>query len=164
MKYCEYDSTYMTQNNQLVQAVQYDGTNKIIYKPKWLSGLFDTENAYFEPIEHNSNNYVITLFSKGKYKGDVYGGNWIVCFNDGNIISFPDSVFKMLFKKYEPMFNVNDLVQHKKGGVYQILHIAIMEDSKELVYVYKECDYDKVWVRPIQEMEDGRFKLYVKEE
>ena len=70
----------------------------------------------------------------------------------------------MLFKKYEPMFNVNDLVQHKKGGVYQILHIAIIEKTNELVYVYKEYNSDKVWVRPIQEIEDGRFKLYVKEE
>ena len=164
MKYCEYDSTYMTQNNQLVQAVQYDGTNKIIYKPKWLSVLFDTDDAYFESVEHNSNNYIITLFSNRKYKYDVYAGNWIVYFNNEIIMSFPDSVFKMLFKKYEPMFNVDDWVEHKNGGIYQIFHIAIIEKTNELVYVYKEYNSDKVWVRPIQEMEDGRFVLYSKEE
>ena len=66
MKYCEYDSTYMTQNNQLVQAVQYDGTNKIIYKPKWLHSLFTMDNAYFELPMKYSDKYIIKLFALHK--------------------------------------------------------------------------------------------------
>ena len=61
------------------------------------------------------------------------------------------------------LFNVGDLVEHKKGGKYVIVQVPetnkILEYNREPFYVYTKNDDDPVqWHRCISEMEDGRFK------
>lgn len=75
-----------------------------------------------------------------------------------------DNVLKRMSKKtgeniFDCMqkFNPGDYVKHNKGGLYIILNIATIERTKELTYVYMDIDTHKIWIRPVDEMEDGRF-------
>jgi len=54
-------------------------------------------------------------------------------------------------------FKSGDYVQHTKGGIYLVLNIATIEKTKELAYVYMDVNSKQLWVRPVDEMEDGRF-------
>ena len=55
-------------------------------------------------------------------------------------------------------FSPSQFVQHRNGGIYQILTIAKLEVNQQPVYVYRGQDM-QTWVRPQSEMEDGRFTL-----
>jgi hypothetical protein len=62
-------------------------------------------------------------------------------------------------------FKVNELVKHKKGGLYNILQVPcehrILEDTQETFYVYMDKDAIE-WVRSKTQMEDGRFIFWGK--
>lgn len=55
-----------------------------------------------------------------------------------------------------PVFKPFDVVEHRKGGRYVILMVCKIEATGEPAYAYKGED-GQVWVRPIAEMDDGRF-------
>ena len=50
--------------------------------------------------------------------------------------------------------------QHKKGGRYRVLTVAINEADLKPVVVYQSTDPNNtpIWVRPVEEFLDGRFK------
>lgn len=53
-------------------------------------------------------------------------------------------------------FGTDDIVRHAKGGKYLIIMHALIEATGQNSYVYRDED-GCVWVRPVAEMEDGRF-------
>jgi hypothetical protein len=58
-----------------------------------------------------------------------------------------------------PEFQSGQLLQHlKTGGFYRVLHLATMEASLEQVYVYEAFINQTIWIRPKEQMLDGRFK------
>lgn len=62
-----------------------------------------------------------------------------------------------LFMKI-PKYPTGQHLQHcKSGGFYRILHHAKIEATLEDVYVYEASSNHTVWIRPVSEMEDGRF-------
>lgn len=53
----------------------------------------------------------------------------------------------------------NDVLVHKKGGVYRVLHPAgINEGDLEPVVVYEACHTRQVWVRPLVQFTTDRFR------
>ncbi len=53
-------------------------------------------------------------------------------------------------------------VRHRKGGVYEVLGLAVVQTDTPLadydvVQVYRNVDDGSLWVRPKQEFDDGRF-------
>jgi hypothetical protein len=69
-----------------------------------------------------------------------------------------------------PLFNGDQLIRHTKtGGIYQILFTpaeCLIETNCVPAYIYRLVDSPTapVWVRPRDEMEDGRFVLVDEEE
>lgn len=47
---------------------------------------------------------------------------------------------------------------HKKGGVYQVILFAEHSETKEDMVVYRRLSDNKVYVRPREMFEDGRFQ------
>lgn len=63
----------------------------------------------------------------------------------------------MIYNFYAP----NDILYHKKtGGFYMVVGRCFIEKTMEDCYVYRGRD-GRMWVRPAEEMEDGRFQLHV---
>jgi hypothetical protein len=55
-------------------------------------------------------------------------------------------------------FPQGQLLQHlKTGGFYKVLYLAKMEATLKDVYVYEALVNGSIWIRPKDEMEDGRF-------
>jgi len=48
---------------------------------------------------------------------------------------------------------------HRKGGVYNVIATGLIEATLEPCVVYMEQKDRRVWVRPYDEFNDGRFKL-----
>jgi len=53
-------------------------------------------------------------------------------------------------------------VRHRKGGVYEVLGLAVVQTDTPLadydvVQVYRNVDAGSLWVRPQEEFDDGRF-------
>ncbi len=47
--------------------------------------------------------------------------------------------------------------RHRKGGTYAVVAVARMEANLYPAVVYKSERDGLVWVRPLEEFEDGRF-------
>ncbi len=47
--------------------------------------------------------------------------------------------------------------RHRKGGLYRVLSEGVWEPDRSAVVIYDDAE-GKVWVRPRQEFEDGRFE------
>lgn len=61
-------------------------------------------------------------------------------------------------------FDAYDLVQHRNGTQYQILFKCTIEKTLVPCYAYRKA-YEPdavIWIRPEDEMEDGRFFLISK--
>lgn len=59
----------------------------------------------------------------------------------------------------ETLYVPGDLVRHlKTGGLYTIMDIAIIEATLTPAYIYKSLESGAQWIRPVTEMEDGRFE------
>jgi len=55
--------------------------------------------------------------------------------------------------------DADDLVRHKKtGGIYRIICAAQLEATLEDVIVYRSEATGETWVRPKEQMFDGRFE------
>jgi hypothetical protein len=54
-------------------------------------------------------------------------------------------------------FRPGDIVEHRKGGRYRVEGVGTIEKTMTEAYAYRGHD-DRLWFRPIAEMEDGRFK------
>ena len=46
----------------------------------------------------------------------------------------------------------------KSGNMYEVLHIAVDEKSLVSNVVYRDVDNGLIWIRPVDEFFDGRFK------
>jgi len=46
--------------------------------------------------------------------------------------------------------------RHKKGGIYRLLRVGVIEADLVEVAIYDDRD-GKTWVRPLTEFNDGRF-------
>lgn len=89
--------------------------------------------------------------------------------NVNNIVSGEAALNMTDFDKQHPVrgfFHPGDLLKHKKtGNIYVILDIPArvrIEATNTPAYMYRLEDAsedDRVWVRPKDEMEDGRFDL-----
>jgi hypothetical protein len=56
------------------------------------------------------------------------------------------------------LFKIGSTVKHKSGNIYRILGFVTIEASLEQAYRYANIEmFDLEWIRPIKEMEDGRF-------
>jgi hypothetical protein len=56
------------------------------------------------------------------------------------------------------LFQQGQILKHlKTGGFYRILYEAKIEATLEDVYVYEALINHTIWIRPVTEMEDGRF-------
>jgi hypothetical protein len=51
--------------------------------------------------------------------------------------------------------------QHRKGGIYSVLAVALIEATLAEVVVYEAHEDGTVWVRPMDEFLDGRFTQLV---
>jgi len=60
------------------------------------------------------------------------------------------------------MFLPGDTVIHSKGGRYKIIDRCFIESTLTECYAYREISSSLIWIRPVLEMEDGRFKLCIK--
>jgi len=47
--------------------------------------------------------------------------------------------------------------RHRKGGLYQVVCVALTEATQEPVVVYRKHMVGLTWVRPVEEFLDGRF-------
>lgn len=50
--------------------------------------------------------------------------------------------------------------QHKKGGLYRVLTHGVLEADHTPVVIYDDVA-GQVWVRPVSEFDDGRFRPLV---
>ena len=58
------------------------------------------------------------------------------------------------------LFKPGTKLKHiKTGGLYKVLLLANIEATLEPAYVYESLQSHDFWVRPQEEMEDGRFEL-----
>ncbi len=56
------------------------------------------------------------------------------------------------------IFKTGDILKHvKTGGTYEVIGLATIEATLAAAYVYKAQSNQTLWIRPQQEMEDGRF-------
>lgn len=58
------------------------------------------------------------------------------------------------------LFPVGSRIRHKKGGLYRVLatpDVCYIERTLEPAYAYIAAE-GTIWIRPQQEMEDGRFQ------
>lgn len=64
---------------------------------------------------------------------------------------------------FDNMFNKGDIAQHRKGGIYVIIETperCRIESENLPAYAYAPIDNTDggiLWIRPKNEMEDGRF-------
>lgn len=57
------------------------------------------------------------------------------------------------------LFARDDIVRHKRSGhTYQVLGRCVIEATLADCYMYRGTD-GQTWIRPVSEMEDGRFEL-----
>lgn len=56
------------------------------------------------------------------------------------------------------LFAPSDVVKHRKGGTYRIVGRCTIEATLDDCYAYRGED-GQMWIRPVKEMEDGRFAL-----
>jgi hypothetical protein len=60
----------------------------------------------------------------------------------------------------ERKFYRHQLVRHvKTRGIYEIIGYGKIEKDQTPVAIYEQVYEGRVWVRPIEEFEDGRFEL-----
>jgi len=60
----------------------------------------------------------------------------------------------------EGLFKPGVRLKHlKTGGLYKVILLANIESTVEPAYVYESMQTHHFWIRPKQEMEDGRFEL-----
>lgn len=52
-------------------------------------------------------------------------------------------------RSLQGFYRPGDFWTHYKGGVYQIVALAVKEDTGEPVVVYRSCKYGTVWVRTL---------------
>ena len=62
------------------------------------------------------------------------------------------------------LFSPHDIVRHNNFSHYRIVTHCLREHDNAECYAYRHVDGGAVWVRPADEMEDGRFTLVVKAE
>lgn len=55
-------------------------------------------------------------------------------------------------------FKIGDIVEHRRGGIYQIIEFATHTETEEELVIYKSIAHGKVWARPLEMFMDGRFK------
>lgn len=60
--------------------------------------------------------------------------------------------------KKENLFAPGDMVRHRKGGEYAIIGRCTFEPTMTDCYAYRG-EGGRMWVRPVEQMEDGRFTL-----
>lgn len=64
--------------------------------------------------------------------------------------------------KVVPIRNVKpkrgEFYRHYKGNVYIVLGHALHHHTEEEMVIYKSFKFNKVWVRPLDEFIDGRFR------
>jgi hypothetical protein len=57
----------------------------------------------------------------------------------------------------------NERYQHYKGGLYEIVYMAIHSETQEKMVVYKSINFGSVYVRPYVEwckpLDDGRLRF-----
>lgn len=46
--------------------------------------------------------------------------------------------------------------RHKKGGLYRLLYEGVYEPDRSPVAIYDDAE-GTIWVRPLEEFNDGRF-------
>jgi len=56
------------------------------------------------------------------------------------------------------LFAPNDIVIHKNGSEYKIIGRCTIESNLTDSYAYRD-KHGQMWIRPVSEMEDGRFIL-----
>ena len=60
----------------------------------------------------------------------------------------------------ERRFHRGQLVRHvKTRGIYEVIGYGKIEKDQTPVAIYEQMWEGRIWVRPIQEFEDGRFEL-----
>lgn len=78
----------------------------------------------------------------------------------------PQIAVCMTTEKELQTFSKGDIVKHvKSDGDYEVLEWdALLTSDKTKMVVYRSTDYSKpeVWIRPVTEFGDGRFKLIQK--
>lgn len=55
-------------------------------------------------------------------------------------------------------FKIGDIVEHRKGGIYQIIEFAKHTETEEILVIYKSVTDGRIWARPLEMFIDGRFK------
>jgi hypothetical protein len=48
--------------------------------------------------------------------------------------------------------------QHKKGGLYRVLYDSVLSSDNLSLYVVYDDNSGRVWVKPKDEFDDGRFQ------
>jgi hypothetical protein len=65
-----------------------------------------------------------------------------------------------LENSFAGLFPTGAQLKHKKtGGFYKVIGLAKIEATLEMAYVYESMQTHDYWIRPQDEMEDGRFEL-----
>lgn len=61
---------------------------------------------------------------------------------------------------------VDNVVQHRDGGLYSILYrgTSTVDQSEHIVYVHLFPFDQKIWIRPLDEWTEDRFKALTQEE
>lgn len=56
-------------------------------------------------------------------------------------------------------FKIGDVIKHlKTQGYYRIIGYGTIEKTMEEAVIYKSIEDNRVWIRPMEEMHDGRFE------